>query len=217
MEQSVDSISGNDKTDDFLIKRKEIAMEKRTILLAGIPASGILAVANLLFFWLAPDVSCKILVYGFCSGVILIQGITTAVLWYYVGLPKALPVAVSGTSFALGIVISGGLMLALNAPFRMALYFLIVFSVLYLICVGFLSCIAADALWDSPENAITGESSGWNPVGEWLRTMRAAFSRHRPGESTAERHVRNNREVPSQPAVFPAHVPSPPPLPSRRT
>ena len=107
-------------------------MEKRTLLLTGIPIAGLLVVANILFFWLAPDVGCKLLVYGFSLGVILIQGVASGILWHCFGTQKATPMIVSGTSFALGILVAGGIMLALEAPFQTALYFLIVFSVLYL-------------------------------------------------------------------------------------
>lgn len=191
-------------------------MEKRTLLLAGIPIAGLLVVANLLFFWLAPDVDCKILVYGFGLGIILIQGIVSGVLWHCFGAQKATPMVVSGTAFALGILVAGGIMLALEAPFQMTLYFLIVFSVLYLICAGYLSCIAADELWERVENAVIDPPSVRHPIHDGLQSFRATFSRRRPGESDAERHVRNNREV------RPAHVsepipalPDPPPLPPR--
>lgn len=188
-------------------------MEKRTLLLAGIPIAGLLVVANLLFFWLAPDVDCKLLVYGFSLGVILIQGVTSGVLWHCFGAQKATPMVVSGTSFALGILVAGGIMLALDAPFQMALYFLIVFSVLYLICAGYLSCIAADELWERVENALIDPPSVRHPLRDWLQSFRATFSRRRPGESDAERHVRNNREVSSDIPPMPPPKPNPPPLP----
>lgn len=192
-------------------------MEKRTLLLAGIPIAGLLVVANLLFFWLAPDVGCKLLVYGFSMGVILIQGVTSGVLWHCFGAQKATPMVVSGTSFALGILVAGGIMLALEAPFQTALYFLIIFSVLYLICAGYLSCIAADELWERVENAVIDPPSAHHPIRDWLRAMRTTFSRRRPGESDAERHVRNNREVNPEPVPDPVPVQSgPPPLPGRQ-
>lgn len=191
-------------------------MEKRTLLLAGIPIAGALVVVNLLFFWLAPDVDCKMLVYCFSLGAILIQGIASGVLWHFFGAQKATPMVVSGTSFALGILVAGGIMLALEAPFQMALYFLIVFSVLYLICAGYLSCLAADELWNRVENAVIELPSIRHPIRDWLRAMRTAFSRRRPGESDAERHVRNNRVIPPT-AVFEPNpdLPDPPPLPPR--
>ena len=193
-------------------------MEKRTLLLAGIPIAGLLVVANLLFFWLAPDVDCKLLVYGFSLSVILIQGVTSGVLWHCFGAQKATPMVVSGTSFALGILVAGGIMLALEAPFQTALYFLIVFSVLYLICAGYLSCIAADELWERVENAVIDPPSVRHPIRDWLQSMRSTFSRRRPGESDAERHVRNNREVHPEPAPEPVRILSgPPPLPGRQT
>lgn len=192
-------------------------MEKRTLLLAGIPIAGALVVANLLFFWLAPDVDCKMLVYGFSLGVILIQGVASGVLWHCFGTQKTTPMIVSGTSFALGILVAGGIMLALEAPFQTALYFLIVFSVLYLICAGYLSCLAADELWERVENAVIDPPSVRHPIRDWLQSMRSTFSRRRPGESDAERHVRINRDVHSIPTPQPVHTQSaPPPLPGRQ-
>lgn len=191
-------------------------MEKRTLLLAGIPIAGLLVVANLLFFWLAPDVDCKILVYGFGLGIILIQGIVSGVLWHCFGAQKATPMVVSGTSFALGILVAGGIMLALEAPFQTALYFLIVFSVLYLICAGYLSCIAADELWERVENAIIDPPSVRHPLHDWLQSFRATFSRRHQGETDAERHVRNNREIRPDSDSHSSDVPAgPPPLPNR--
>lgn len=193
-------------------------MEKRTILLAGIPIAGALVVANLLFFWLAPDVDCKILVYGFGLGIILIQGVVSGVLWHCFGAQKATPMVVSGTSFALGILVAGGIMLALEAPFQMALYFLIIFSILYLICAGYLSCIAADELWERVENAVIDPPSIRHPLRDWLQSFRATFSRRHQGETDAERHVRNNREIHPDPASHSSDVPAdPPPLPNRGT
>lgn len=193
-------------------------MEKRSILLAGIPIIGTLAVANLMFFWLAPDVDCKMLVYCFCFGAIIIQGTTSAVLGYKFGMQKSMPVLVSGTAFALGILVAGGVMLALSAPFQMALYFMIVFAVLYLICVGFLACIAADELWDRVENAVIDSPSISHPLRDWINTLRATFSRHREGETDAERHVRNNREIHPDPASQSSGgAVEPPPLPNRGT
>ena len=192
-------------------------MEKRTLLLAGIPIAGALVVANLLFFWLAPDVDCKMLVYGFGLGIVLIQGVASGILWHCFGAQKATPMVVSGTSFALGILVAGGIMLALAAPFQTALYFLIVFFVLYLICAGYLSCIAADELWERVENAVIEPPSVRHPLRDWLQSFRATFSRRRPGESDAERHVRNNREVHPEPVPEPVHIQSsPPPLPGRQ-
>ena len=187
-------------------------MEKKTLLLIGIPVIGALAVANLLYFWLAPEVACKMLVYGFCFGVILLQGIASVVLWHFFGSQKATPMVVSGTAFGLGILAAGGIMLTLDAPFRTALYFLIIFSVLYLICAGYLSCIAADELWNRPENATITPHSLRRSIREWWRTT---FSRRRPCETTAERYVRNRRDVRPAPNPATTHSPSPPPLPPR--
>lgn len=191
-------------------------MKKRTLLLVGIPIAGLLVVANLMFFWLAPDVDCKMLVYGFGLGAILIQGVASGVLWHCFGAQKAIPMIVSGTSFALGILVAGGIMLALDAPFQIALYFLIVFSVLYLICAGYLSCIAADELWERDENAVIDSPSISHSLRDWLNSFCATFSRRHRGETDAERHVRNHRDV------RPAHVSEPnpvlrdpPPLPPR--
>lgn len=193
-------------------------MEKRTLLLAGIPIVGLLVVVNLLFFWLAPDVDCKMLVYGFGLGVILIQGVVSGVLWHCFGTQKATPMLVSGTAFALGVLVAGGIMLALDAPFQMTMYFLIVFAVLYLICAGYLTCIAADELWERVENAVIDPPSIRHPLRNWFQSFRAAFSRRRPGESDAERHVRNNREAHPEPEPEPIRIQSsPPPLPGRQT
>ncbi|MBR3974218.1 MAG: hypothetical protein IKJ99_09765 [Oscillospiraceae bacterium] len=185
-------------------------MEKRTLLLVGIPLAGALAVVSLLFFWLAPDVECRMLVYGFGMGVITVQGIGDWVLWHFFGGQKAAPMMVSGTAFALGILTAGGVMLALNAPFRTALYYLIVFSVLYLISVGFLSCLAADELWESVENAMLEVPSIRSSMADWLRDFRSVFSRRRPGETEAERYERSLRPESD------SDRPSPPPLPGRR-
>lgn len=103
-------------------------------------------------------------------------------------------------------------MLALEAPFQTALYFLIVFSVLYLICAGYLSCIAADELWERVENAVIDPPSVRHPIRDWLQSMRSTFSRRRPGESDAERHVRNNREIPPTPLFESNSVLADPPL-----
>lgn len=191
-------------------------MEKRTILLAGIPSAGALVVANLLFFWLAPDVDCKLIVYIFCLGTILIHGITSAVLWHFFGARKAIPMVVSGSSFALGILVAGCMMLALKAPFRMALYCLIVLFVLYLICAGYLSCLAADEIGERVENTIIDPPSVRRLFHDWMQSVKATFGRRRPGESVAERHVRNNKEVyPESISDSTSINLNPPPLPNR--
>ena len=190
-------------------------MKKKTLLLIGIPAVGALVVANLLYFWLAPDVACKMLVYGFCFGVILLQSMALAVLWHFCGPQKVTPILVSGTAFGLGILAAGGIMLTLDAPFRTALYFLIIFSVLYLICVGYLSCIAADELWNRAENAVITLPSPRHSIRERFSELRTTFSRRRRGETEAEHHVRNRREVRPAPNPATTHSPSPPPLPPR--
>lgn len=192
-------------------------MEKKTLLLIGIPVVGALVVANLLYFWLAPDVACKMLVYGFSFGVILLQGVASVVLWHFFGPQKATPMVISGSSFGLGILAAGGIMLTLDAPFRIALYFLIIFAVLYLICAGYLSCVAADELWNQVENAVIALPSPRHSIREWFADLQATFSRHRRGETDAEHYVRNRREVRPSPNPTPTQIPSgPPPLPSRR-
>lgn len=183
-------------------------MERKTLLRIGIPVVGALAVANLLYFWLAPDVACKMLVYYFCFGVILLHGITSVVLWRFFGPQKATPMVVSGSAFGLGIFAAGGIMLTLDAPFRTALYFLIIFSVLYLICAGYLSCIAADALWTQDENAVAAPPTPRRSLRDWFSSLHTVFRRRRPQASDTEHHVRNGREV------NPAHVPSPPQTPA---
>ena len=191
-------------------------MEKKTLLLIGIPVIGALVVANMLYFWLAPDVVCKMLVYGFCFGVILLQGVASVVLWHFFGPQKATPMVVSGSAFGLGIIAAGGIMLTLDAPFRTSLYFLIIFSVLYLICAGYLSCVAADELWDRVENSVITLPSPRHSIREWFSELRATFSRRRRGKTDAEHYVRNRREV--RPASNPVttQTPSgPPPLPPR--
>lgn len=192
-------------------------MKKKTLLLIGIPIVGALVVANLLYFWLAPDVACKMLVYCFCFGTILLQGIASAVLWHFCSPQKAAPMIVSGSAFGLGILAAGGTMLTLDAPFRTALYFLIIFSVLYLICAGYLSCVAADELWNQVENAVITLPSLRHSIRDWFSSMRTVFSRRWPGETDAERHVRNNREVRSASVTESIPIlPDPPPLPPRR-
>lgn len=192
-------------------------MEKKTLLLISIPIAGALVVANLLYFWLAPDVACKMLVYGFCFGVILLQGVGSSILWHFFGSQKATPMVVSGSAFGIGVLAAGGIILALDAPFRTALYFLIIFAVLYLICAGYLSCIAADELWNRVENAVITLPSPRRSIREWFSEFRATFNRRRRGETDAEHHVRNRREVRPAPNPTSTQTPSqPPPLPSRR-
>ena len=188
-------------------------MEKKTLLLIGIPVAGALVVANLLYFWLAPDVACKMLVYCFCLGVILLQGVASIVLWHFFGPKKATSMAVSGSAFGLGIIAAGGIMLTLDAPFRTSLYFLIIFSVLYLICAGYLSCVAADGLWDRVENSVITLPSPRHSIREWFSSIRSIFSRSQPEETDAEHHVQNRRDERPSPNPTPS---GPPPLPGRQ-
>lgn len=191
-------------------------MEKRMLLLVGIPVVGVLVVATLIYFWLAPDVASKIIVYLFCLGILLVQGSVSSTLWHYLGAEKATPTVVSGSAFALGVFAAGCVILVLDAPFRIALYFLAIFSVLYVICVGYLSCMAADELWSRAESTIVEMPSIRNAFHEWLQSMKVAFQRRRPGETDAERHVRNNREIHASTAVPRTQARSgPPPLPGR--
>lgn len=191
-------------------------MEKRTLFLISIPAFGTFVVANLLYFWLAPDVVCKMLVYYFCFGVILLQSVASVVLWHFFGLQKATPMVVSGSAFAFGILTGGGVMLGLNAPFKTALYFLIVFSVLYLICAGYLSCIAADELWRQVENAVITPPSPRHSIRDWFSSMCAIFNRRQKGETIAEHYVRNARNMRSgDRQIPPNNQAAPPPLPGQ--
>lgn len=83
----------------------------------------------------------------------------------------------------------------------------------FFLYVGDTSCLAADELWERVENAVIDPPSVRHPIRDWLQSMRSTFSRRRPGESDAERHVRNNREVSSDIPSTPPPKPNPPPLP----
>lgn len=191
-------------------------MEKKTLLLATIPIVGVFVVATLLYLWLAPDVASKMIVYMFCFGTLIIQGTASCVLWHYVGSSHAMPVVVSGSAFTLSILVAGCMILAVDVPFGMALYFLVIFSVLYLVCVGYLACVATDDLWNQAENTIVELPSVRHSLHDWLQSLKATFSRRRPGETDAERHVRNSNMT--HPGPFTPHPPvshGPPPLPGR--
>lgn len=186
-------------------------MDKKKLLLFGIPVAGLLIVANLLYFWLAPNVGCKFLVYGFCFGCILFQCTLSIVLHHYLGIPKTLPVIISGSAFSLGTLVAGGMLLALNAPSRTALYFLLIFSILYLICVGYLSCAAAHELLSNAPANQTRLS-----VRERVKAFFRELSPRRSGETAAQKHVRNKqRPNRSEPASDQLQS-SPPPLPERQ-
>lgn len=191
-------------------------MEKKTIILVGIPLAGVAVVTSLLYVWLAPSVSCKLLVYIFCASTLLIEGCLSSSLWYFFGLQKAAPVMVSGTAFALGVLVAGSVLLLLDAPIRMALFYLIILTILYLICVGYLSCVAAEALWERAERTTLEMPVIHHPLRTWLREVRVAFSRRRPGESAAQRYVRTNQELRSEAESENMHA-GPPPLPGQRT
>lgn len=194
-------------------------MEKRTIILISIPLAGAGVVASLLYLWLAPSVSSKLFVYIFCAGILLIEGCLSGVLWYFFGLRKAAPVMVSGTAFVLGIMVASSVLLLLNAPVRMALYYLFVLTILYLICVGYLSCVAAEELWERVEHTTIEMPVIRHPIRNWIRKTRAVFGRRRPGESAAERYVRINRELDEEEEPEEPEAPhaGPPPLPGQRT
>lgn len=179
-------------------------MDKKKLLLAGIPITGVAAVANLLYFWLAPNVGCKLLVYGFCFGTLLIQFILSVALRHYSDVQKALPMVVSGSAFSLGVLVAGGMLLAFNAPVRTAFYFLLIFFVLYLICAGYLSCMVVHGLWQN-----TTENRSSPSLWERLKRVLREFNRHQPGETDAERRVRNSQ----QSSTYTPPQSPPPPLP----
>ena len=172
-------------------------MEKNDRLLIGIPAAGAMIVANLLYFWLVPDGTCKMLVCGFCVGVMLLQGGASIALWRLFGAQKALPVVVSGSAFAIGIFTAGGILLTIDVSVRTALYFLVIFCVLYLVCIGYLSCVAAEEVWSRTRNGgivqLMRKGSLRNRISLW---------RKYPDETDAERAVRNAKTTDT------THIPS---------
>lgn len=191
-------------------------MEKKTLLLATIPIVGVLVVATLLYLWLAPNVASKMIVYMFCFGTLIVQGTVSGVLWHFIGSSHAMPVVVSGSAFTLSTLVAGCMILVLDVPFRMALYFLAIFSMLYFVCVGYLTCVAADDLWNRAANTIVELPSIRRSLRDWLQALKGTFSRRQPGETDAERHVRNSNM--SHPGPFTPHPPvshGPPPLPGR--
>lgn len=197
---------------DYYIQ-KEYIMEKKTILFAGIlTVEGLLA-ATLFYWWLAPDVASKTIVYLFLGGTLIVQGVGTGVLWHYVGTSKAMPVIVCGSVFVLGILVAGCLVLVLDAPARIALYFLGIFCVLYAICVGYLSYGAAETLWNVGEDSIVELPSIRHSLRDWMKAMKAAFTRRQPGETEAQRQVRSHHDVHSD--THPHTPAGPPPLPRR--
>ncbi len=188
-------------------------MTRRKLLFGGIPALGLLAVINLLYFWIAPNVPCKMVVYAFGVAVILVQTVTTTLLWHFCGSEKATASLVSGSSFGLGIIAACGVLLSLNAPVKTAVFFLTVFTVLYLVCLGYLVCMATESFWNRPENATAISHRARPTVREWIHTAVRSFSRRRPGETDAERHIRITRNAPEPPQPASA---LPPPLPGQR-
>lgn len=191
-------------------------MEKKTLLLASIPIVGVFVVATLLYLWLAPDVASKMIVYMFCFGTLIVQGTVSGVLWHFTGPSHAMPVVVSGSAFTLSTLMAGCMILILDAPSRMALYFLAIFSMLYFVCIGYLTCVAADDLWNRAENTIVELPSVRRSLRDWLQALKGTFSRRQPGETDAERHVRNSNT--NRSGLFdpqPTVSPGPPPLPGR--
>lgn len=184
-------------------------MDRRKLLMMGLPFAGMLLAMSLLYFWVVPETECRLIVYGFGMGTVLLQCGVTVALWHFTEPRVAIGAGVVGTTFMLAILVAGGVLLALDAPVRMGIYFLTIDEILYIICVGCLSCAALGQRWNQTDN----RAERWTLHGairNWWREAWMSLRRH-SGETDAEHYVRKNRELSAEQAQT-----SPPPLPERR-
>ena len=117
-------------------------MNKKIIML--IPVFGLFIIPQLLYFWLAPDVACNIVIY--CFGTVLT--ISHLILSYTLAIKREIRVIAGvvtvGTIVWIIDLIAGAILLGVNASVRTSVFSLLIILVAYTICVVTLLCTTED-------------------------------------------------------------------------
>lgn len=109
-------------------------MNENRRLLYLIPLVGILAIPQILFFWLAPKVDCYFAVYIFGTLLTMIHAALSFYMLNTYGVRRAAATVTVGAVIATALLIVGAILLGGAATVRTACFSLAVVTVIYVIC-----------------------------------------------------------------------------------
>lgn len=97
-----------------------------------IPLAGVLAIPQILFFWLAPPADCRYVVYIFCTVLTIAHAVMTFYSVNAFGIRRSAATVAVGAVEVLGALIAGAILLANQSSIRTAAFCLSIFSVVYI-------------------------------------------------------------------------------------
>jgi len=97
-----------------------------------IPLAGVLAIPQILFFWLAPPADCRYVVYAFCTVLTIAHAVMTFYSVNAFGIRRSAATVTVGAVEVLGALIAGAILLASLSSVRTAAFCLSIFSVIYI-------------------------------------------------------------------------------------
>lgn len=169
------------------------------------------------FFWLAPDKTCKWVVYAFLTALSLSHLMITYGLWSKYGIRRAAATIVAGSAVQVLIILGSVFLLSQDASIRSSVFLMLMLCLLYVILVSIL-WINIEGFSDNTENGPSGVAAEVErdlPLRNYNQSCDSRGMGYSMDQSPSiNNHDRQENDVQSQRAPL-ARKQTPPPLPAR--